>query len=93
MLAARIGEQSGAQCMGQVAPQRIAVTGSARFIGSFLCERLLEDRHEVLCIDNFYTGRRRQPDITRAREILGWQPATGLAVGLDRTIAYFRGAL
>jgi UDP-glucuronate decarboxylase len=45
--------------MGQVAPQRIAVTGGAGFIGSFLCERLLQDGHEVLCIDNFYTGRRR----------------------------------
>jgi UDP-glucuronate decarboxylase len=36
---------------------------------------------------------RRQPDITRAREVLGWQPATALADGLDRTIAYFRGTL
>jgi len=38
---------------------RIAVTGGAGFIGSFLCERLVEAGHEVLCIDNFYTGRRR----------------------------------
>ncbi|HVR67175.1 MAG TPA: UDP-glucuronic acid decarboxylase family protein [Verrucomicrobiae bacterium] len=45
--------------MAHLAPQRIAVTGGAGFIGSFLCERLLEDGHEVLCIDNFYTGRRR----------------------------------
>ena len=45
--------------MAHVAPQRIAVTGGAGFIGSFLCERLLEDGHKVLCIDNFYTGRRR----------------------------------
>jgi len=45
--------------MGGTLPQRIAVTGGAGFIGSFLCERLLEDGHEVLCIDNFYTGRRR----------------------------------
>ncbi len=59
MLAAGIGEQSGDRYMAQVAPQRIAVTGGAGFIGSFLCERLLEDGHEVLCIDNFYTGRRR----------------------------------
>jgi UDP-glucuronate decarboxylase len=40
-------------------PLRVAVTGGAGFIGSFLCERLLEDGHEVVCIDNFYTGRRR----------------------------------
>jgi UDP-glucuronate decarboxylase len=38
--------------------QRILVTGGAGFIGSFLCERLLAQGHEVLCVDNFFTGRR-----------------------------------
>ncbi|MDZ4372188.1 MAG: UDP-glucuronic acid decarboxylase family protein [Phenylobacterium sp.] len=38
--------------------QRILVTGGAGFIGSFLCERLLTQGHEVLCVDNFFTGRR-----------------------------------
>ncbi len=38
--------------------KRILVTGGAGFIGSHLCERLLEQGHEVLCVDNFYTGRR-----------------------------------
>jgi UDP-glucuronate decarboxylase len=38
--------------------KRILVTGGAGFIGSHLCERLLKDGHEILCIDNFYTGRR-----------------------------------
>jgi UDP-glucuronate decarboxylase len=33
---------------------------------------------------------RRQPDITRAREWLGWEPRTQLAEGLVRTVAYFR---
>jgi UDP-glucuronate decarboxylase len=37
---------------------RVLVTGGAGFIGSHLCERLLELGHEVLCIDNFYTGTR-----------------------------------
>ncbi len=37
---------------------RTLVTGGAGFIGSHLCERLLADGHEVLCLDNFYTGRR-----------------------------------
>jgi UDP-glucuronate decarboxylase len=39
--------------------KRILVTGGAGFIGSHLCERLLERGHEVLCVDNFYTGARR----------------------------------
>lgn len=38
--------------------KRILVTGGAGFIGSHLCERLLSEGHEVLCADNFYTGRR-----------------------------------
>lgn len=39
--------------------RRVMVTGGAGFIGSHLCERLIEDGHEVLCVDNFYTGSRR----------------------------------
>jgi UDP-glucuronate decarboxylase len=38
--------------------QRVLVTGGAGFIGSFLCEELLARGHEVLCVDNFYTGTR-----------------------------------
>ncbi|MEO7539579.1 MAG: UDP-glucuronic acid decarboxylase family protein [Pyrinomonadaceae bacterium] len=37
---------------------RILVTGGAGFIGSHLCERLLQDGHEVICLDNFFTGRK-----------------------------------
>ena len=40
-------------------PMRIMVTGGAGFLGSHLCERLIAAGHEVLCVDNFYTGRRR----------------------------------
>jgi UDP-glucuronate decarboxylase len=38
---------------------RILVTGGAGFIGSHLCERLLDDGHEVICLDNFFTGRKQ----------------------------------
>ncbi|MCB0322831.1 MAG: SDR family oxidoreductase [Bdellovibrionales bacterium] len=38
--------------------KRVLVTGGAGFIGSHLCERLLEAGHEVTCVDNFFTGRR-----------------------------------
>src|SRR5664279_1128725 len=38
---------------------RMLVTGGAGFIGSHLCERLIELGHEVLCVDNYYTGTRR----------------------------------
>ena len=39
-------------------PRRILVTGGAGFIGSHLCDRLLADGHEVLCVDNYFTGSR-----------------------------------
>ena len=39
--------------------KRVLVTGGAGFLGSHLCERLLNDGHEVLCVDNFFTGRRK----------------------------------
>jgi len=39
--------------------KRILVTGGSGFLGSFLCEKLLEQKHEVICVDNFYTGSKR----------------------------------
>ena len=44
---------------GLRSPRRVLVTGGAGFIGSHLCERLLQAGCEVLCVDNFYTGTRR----------------------------------
>ncbi|KQP42724.1 NAD-dependent dehydratase [Methylobacterium sp. Leaf104] len=41
------------------ATKTILVTGGAGFLGSHLCERLLEQGHEVLCVDNLFTGSRR----------------------------------
>jgi UDP-glucuronate decarboxylase len=39
-------------------PRRVMVTGGAGFLGSHLCDRLVAAGHEVLCVDNFYTGTR-----------------------------------
>jgi len=38
---------------------RILVTGGAGFLGSHLCERLVKDGHEVICLDNFFTGSKQ----------------------------------
>jgi len=38
--------------------KRILITGGAGFLGSHLCERLLKENNEIICLDNFYTGSR-----------------------------------
>ena len=40
-------------------PKRVAITGGAGFLGSHLCEKLLDLGYEVLCIDNFFTGTKQ----------------------------------
>jgi len=45
-----------------VTSKRILVTGGAGFLGSHLCEKLLGMGHEVLCVDNYFTGRRANVD-------------------------------
>ena len=42
--------------MTSLHPKRSLVTGGAGFLGSHLCERLVQEGHEVVCVDNFYTG-------------------------------------
>src|SRR6187455_3049914 len=44
--------------MSGIISKRILVTGGAGFLGSHLCERLVAAGHEVLCVDNYFTGRR-----------------------------------
>ncbi len=39
-------------------PKRVLVTGGAGFLGSHLCERLLREGCDVLCVDNYFTGRK-----------------------------------
>lgn len=41
-----------------MAKQRVLVTGGAGFLGSHLCDRLIADGQEVICLDNFFTGKR-----------------------------------
>jgi len=45
--------------MRETTKKRILVTGGAGFLGSHLCERLVERGDDVLCVDNFYTGSKR----------------------------------
>ena len=52
--------------MKKSASQRVLVTGGAGFLGSHLCERLLAEGHDVLCVDNYFTGTR-----ANVRHLLG----------------------
>jgi len=45
--------------------KRVLVTGGSGFIGSHLCEQLLKQGHDVLCVDNFFTGTRRNVEHLR----------------------------
>ena len=45
--------------MGIHTRKRILVTGGSGFLGSHLCKRLLDDGHDVLCVDNFFTGTKK----------------------------------
>ena len=38
---------------------RVLITGGAGFLGSHLCERLVNEGHDVICLDNYFTGRKR----------------------------------
>ena len=67
--------------------QRILVTGGAGFLGSHLCERLLDAGHEVLCVDNFYTGTRPNVEHLLANprfELMRHDVTMPLVVEVDR---------
>ena len=44
---------------GKFDRRRVLVTGGAGFLGSHLCERLLDEGHNVICLDNYFTGQKR----------------------------------
>jgi dTDP-glucose 4,6-dehydratase len=71
-----IGNPDTQQTIRQLAELAIEVTGSSSDLV-----------FEPLPVDD---PTQRQPDITRARELLGWEPTIGLRDGLERTAAYFR---
>lgn len=67
--------------------KRVLVTGGAGFLGSHLCARLLHDGNEVLCVDNFFTGSRRNVEHlleNRAFELLRHDITFPLYVEVDQ---------
>lgn len=48
--------------------QRVLVTGGSGFLGSHLCERLLANGADVLCLDNFFTGAKRNIESSRPQK-------------------------
>jgi UDP-glucuronate decarboxylase len=52
--------------------KRVLVTGGAGFLGSHLCERLLAEGHDVLCVDNYFTGRKQ--NIAHLFDNLNFEP-------------------
>ncbi len=51
-------DRRSADIVASLPRKRVLVTGGAGFLGSHLCERLLAEGNEVLCVDNYYTGQR-----------------------------------
>ena len=56
--------------------QRILVTGGSGFLGSHLCDRLLAQGAEVICLDNFFTGARRNIEHLLGRQSASSSSAT-----------------
>jgi UDP-glucuronate decarboxylase len=66
--------------------KRVLVTGGAGFLGSHLCERLVAQGNDVLCVDNFYTGRRRNVEAlldTKSFELMRHDVCFPLYVEVD----------
>jgi len=59
-------------------------------IAAELAKRIVSMRYEALPVDD---PTRRCPDITRAKQLLGWEPRVSIEEGLKQTIEYFRAKL
>lgn len=75
--------------------KRVIVTGGPGFLGSHLCEHLLKDGHEVLCVDNFFTSAKDNIAHLTGKtnfELMRHDITFPLfvEVGLRKTIEYFR---
>ena len=55
--------------------KKILVTGGAGFLGSHLCERLLAEGHEVVCLDNYFTGQKQNVVHLLGKSLLRTDPA------------------
>lgn len=72
-------------------PQEISISSFAELIN-----KLLENKAGITHLDGMFVGhdpQRRQPDIARAKNILGWEPVTPFEIGLEKTISYFKSKL
>ena len=57
--------------------KRVLVTGGAGFIGSYICERLIDEGNYVICCDNFYTGNKNNlVKILDNKDLIGFVGAT-----------------
>ena len=81
--------------MGSIAGKRVLTTGGAGFLGSHLCDRLVERGHEVICIDNCVTGS--TANVEHLRELAESSPSIvtplNSVIGYDEAAAVAKQAL
>jgi hypothetical protein len=68
-------------------PHEFKVIELAELVAKKLCGGKLSQNHHAMPVDD---PTQRRPDITQARDLLGWEPRVELNEGLDKTITYFK---
>ena len=66
---------------------KVLLTGGAGFLGSHISNKLIENNHHVTVLDD---PKQRKPDISKAIELLEWQPEIELLEGIRKTVDYFK---